>query len=424
VFDEKGNKLQNFTLLTQKEINENQREYNNLKKNEEIIAQRIAELKPPELKLGDFKVAKAKVKKEDKTEFLFEFFPFDANGKLKPEQQGELLKAIDGFTKDFGAILQGVNFRTIGGTNAGAIDAAKKWWADFQKGIVQFKPEKIVADVNFVPTVPTFEGKPLEQLRAGLDQAINKEGQQPFDLNRTRDQILDDYKLMFAAIGQKLPDIVDINRSGLDETVPLGTVVNEEELKKGLEAELKRIKGVMNEFNTNMKSIFREGKSQLFISLGEGLGDVLSGKGLGGLFSGIVSTMGSILQQLGEQLIKTAVAIKAFKSAFKSLLANPALAIGVGIGLIAIGGAIKASSQKLKGFADGGLVFGPTLGLIGEGRGTNKSNPEVIAPLDRLQAMLAGTAGGSQTVVVMGRLRGKDILLQNARTIKSQRRLS
>ena len=58
-------------------------------------------------------------------------------------------------------------------------------------------------------------------------------------------------------------------------------------------------------------------------------------------------------------------------------------------------------------FADGGIVSGPTMGLVGEYPGA-KTNPEVIAPLDKLRGMLGG-----QAVQVTGRLSGRDILLSS-----------
>jgi hypothetical protein len=76
---------------------------------------------------------------------------------------------------------------------------------------------------------------------------------------------------------------------------------------------------------------------------------------------------------------------------------------------------LVGSSLNIKGFAAGGLVYGPTLGLVGEGSGTSRSNPEVIAPLDKLKNYISG-GGVAQKVIVEGRLLGKDILLSNART--------
>ena len=45
------------------------------------------------------------------------------------------------------------------------------------------------------------------------------------------------------------------------------------------------------------------------------------------------------------------------------------------------------ASTPIPAFAEGGLVSGATLGLIGEGPGTSVSNPEVIVPLDKLKNM-------------------------------------
>lgn len=55
-------------------------------------------------------------------------------------------------------------------------------------------------------------------------------------------------------------------------------------------------------------------------------------------------------------------------------------------------------------FAQGGVVSGPTLALVGEYAGAS-NNPEVIAPLDRLRTMLQpqGAAGGSVRFEIDGR---------------------
>jgi hypothetical protein len=49
-------------------------------------------------------------------------------------------------------------------------------------------------------------------------------------------------------------------------------------------------------------------------------------------------------------------------------------------------------------FADGGIVSGPTVGLIGEYAGAS-NNPEVVAPLDKLRGMLNPVEGFSGGVV-------------------------
>ena len=58
------------------------------------------------------------------------------------------------------------------------------------------------------------------------------------------------------------------------------------------------------------------------------------------------------------------------------------------------------------------MVTGATIAMVGEGAGTSLSNPEVIAPLDKLQGMI-GNAGGQ--VEVVGKISGSDILLASDR---------
>jgi hypothetical protein len=67
------------------------------------------------------------------------------------------------------------------------------------------------------------------------------------------------------------------------------------------------------------------------------------------------------------------------------------------------------ASAPIPAFAQGGLVTGATMGLVGEGRGTTMSNPEVIAPLDKLKGMLGDTGGTSYIPNVT--ISGDDLLI-------------
>lgn len=69
---------------------------------------------------------------------------------------------------------------------------------------------------------------------------------------------------------------------------------------------------------------------------------------------------------------------------------------------------------QVSAFADGGVVSGPTLALVGEYAGAS-SNPEVIAPLSKLKDIIGSTGGGgTANVVVTGRIKGSDIVLAAA----------
>ena len=74
-----------------------------------------------------------------------------------------------------------------------------------------------------------------------------------------------------------------------------------------------------------------------------------------------------------------------------------------------IAGATALVSSSFAKFAAGGIVSGPTMGLVGEYPGA-RQNPEVIAPLNKLQNMIGG---GSQNVNVTGNVSvsGQDLLI-------------
>ena len=68
-------------------------------------------------------------------------------------------------------------------------------------------------------------------------------------------------------------------------------------------------------------------------------------------------------------------------------------------------------------------MFGDTLARVGEGSGTSRSNPEVIAPLDKLKQFIGG---GTQfpEYLPMHRIEGSDLLLLYARANKQGGRRS
>ena len=83
-------------------------------------------------------------------------------------------------------------------------------------------------------------------------------------------------------------------------------------------------------------------------------------------------------------------------------------------GTIAAGAAVagglanvaKIATQK---FADGGIVYGPTLGLMGEYPGAS-SNPEVIAPLNKLKELI-GDAGNGDGYIATTHISGRDLAI-------------
>jgi hypothetical protein len=125
------------------------------------------------------------------------------------------------------------------------------------------------------------------------------------------------------------------------------------------------------------------------------------------------------MDSLGKALIATAVASEAFQ---KLILTNPIAAAAAGVALVA-GAAIVRNSLKegpeVTAFAEGGIVSGPTLGLMGEYPNA-RSNPEVIAPLDKLQGML--NTGSQSGFVASTTITGRDLAIVLERYNKDSKR--
>ena len=145
----------------------------------------------------------------------------------------------------------------------------------------------------------------------------------------------------------------------------------------------------------------------VFFDLMNGLGNELS-KGAES-FEEYAKTVKNAIRDVIGALISKMVAL-AITKALESSAILPFWMIPIVAGAAA-GLAKTAFNSLVPAFAEGGLVSGPTMGLVGEGIGTSAANPEVIAPLDKLKDMM-----GQNRVEVVGRLKGNDIYLSNART--------
>lgn len=118
-------------------------------------------------------------------------------------------------------------------------------------------------------------------------------------------------------------------------------------------------------------------------------------------------------QEIAASTAKTAVK-SAETNANVSVAASGAMAAhasipfaGIALGLAAVA-AIVAAMKSIPKFADGGVVSGPTLAMVGEYAGAS-GNPEVIAPLDKLRSMLAPSQGyGSGDVNF--RIKGRELV--------------
>ena len=114
--------------------------------------------------------------------------------------------------------------------------------------------------------------------------------------------------------------------------------------------------------------------------------------------------------------VATMAAVKAEAMAYRELAASefmaahayiPFAGAGIAAGFIGMMQGLVAS-VAVTPFANGGIVYGPTLALMGEYSGA-KSNPEVIAPLNKLKSLIGNNGGGGGGIYEL-KVRGKDLV--------------
>ena len=137
---------------------------------------------------------------------------------------------------------------------------------------------------------------------------------------------------------------------------------------------------------------------------------------------GFVKNMAATFLKLINMLLSNAIA-NAIAGATQSAVGTGPAAIFTQPAFIAtaVGGVLSAFAAIPK-FADGGIVSGPTMGLMGEYAGA-KNNPEVITPLNKLKSMLGDSIGGDMSQLeVVGKISGQDLILINARAQNYRKR--
>lgn len=183
-------------------------------------------------------------------------------------------------------------------------------------------------------------------------------------------------------------------------------------------AALEHVHGTIAEVMQRFDQQVSKFMADSIVAAAEAIGQVITGDlGFGGLMKAILTQFASFLKNIGTQLIEFGVMILAFKSALRSVLWNPWAAIAIGAAMVAAAAVMTALINKNAGdsvpaLANGGLAYGPTYAMVGDNPNA-RTDPEVIAPLSRLQSMLP-TAGAAQQIQITlgGQLtaKGRDLV--------------
>jgi hypothetical protein len=270
--------------------------------------------------------------------------------------------------------------------------------------------------------------------------------------------------------GKTLAEVTDL----ITESVK-GTFVDTAKIREAVEAyyELKKardgyfdvveIQGLQNklmealvpsdmEVIASQWQMLAQGISTILGNTFEDLGSLIAGS-IGGeeFWGGILKSVGGFLSAFGKQLIAFGVGMKIYAIALKALQSGNPAKIAAGAGGLIFAGALLATAGGIisglaggkrtdnnnnnnggggytsgvfggaRPFAAGGIVSGPTNALIGEYPGA-RNNPEVVAPLDKLSSIIAGSIGGGDMGgQLTARISGNDLVILLDRASKNRK---
>lgn len=201
----------------------------------------------------------------------------------------------------------------------------------------------------------------------------------------------------------------------IDNAVPEPTLIRKSSTAvsdlAGKQAELNKEVGISIGLGPQM--------ADAFVGMGMAIGGLITGTmTMTEVFANTLKGLAGLLIDLGSQFITAGIMAKQF---FANLIKQPALAIAAGVGLVAAGAVIKGLQSRMESsppaLAQGGLAFGPTMAVVGDNRNAGV-DPEVIAPLSKLQSMMGGSS-----VQVTGKISGRDILLTSERNAIDRNRV-
>jgi hypothetical protein len=186
-----------------------------------------------------------------------------------------------------------------------------------------------------------------------------------------------------------------VNRGNLFSTanrlkIPVTFEMDNAQLQAAINEKIKYFEYV----GTSISNILTTPIESFFDALTSGSGNALA-------------AFGNALKSIITRLVATAAAAAA-TAAILSLIPGFSLLSSTGAAVSGFQGLFSLLSGIPK-FANGAIVSGPTLAMVGEYGGA-KNNPEVIAPLNKLQSLMGNSGNGSVDVTGEFVIRGTDLV--------------
>ena len=259
----------------------------------------------------------------------------------------------------------------------------------------------------------TDEVARLDAMRSGLTSLINKYGNEDAAIK----QLIADYKDLLTA--RRGSGAVALDTSGVPSVSGSAQIMGKKTAKPGLVGtDLKKFNKEAGKAMTQTEALQTTvgALSGVFRDLAGAVGESAAAWLEWG--SNLLSAIAQALPQLTALFVKQNAAATANTAAAASGGASAVASIpyvGPVLAVAAVA-SILAALASLPKFAKGGVISGPTMGLMGEYAGA-QHNPEVIAPLNTLRQYIQPAAVGGE---VDFRIRGRDLY----GTLKKDRRRS
>lgn len=288
--------------------------------------------------------------------------------------------------------------------------------------------EKLQKELERIRNIKPEDLKPVVKMDGILPEGFELELPAPKlkmgDLKPVTSQYAQQMQAIFGAVREGLYGWADDNSAYLQEHVA-DTVSMVENYTTALTAKgwsfsaaLEHVHATIAEVMTRFDQQVSKFMADSIVAAAEAIGQIIAGDlGFEGLMKAILMQFANFLKNIGSQLIEFGVMVIAFKSALKSVLANPWAAIAIGAAMVAAAAVMTAlinknAEKSVPALANGGLAYGPTYAMVGDNPNAG-TDPEVIAPLSKLQAMLP-TGGSPQNlrITLGGQLtaKGRDLV--------------
>lgn len=365
----------------------------------------------------------------------------DQRLELSKKGFGADSKQIDDLNKEYNKLFE--TAKSLSGAN----DFTKKIFPD-KKDVLSGIDAMVAAQAQYEKTVTNISSQRakidslFDKSKPGTDASVNT------GISDRTSEDLDDQRLRISEIYNGfIKDQTEFGEKklSLEEEIALNSKIAggayEQELDRQKEAEARALNAKLeiyrdvaekkkqiqqqenetaSQYAKRAKAILEDSINQSAVMLGQGIGQLILGTtDIPNIFKGIGIMLADQVSAFGKTLIEYATAILLAKKSLAFLFSNPALGIIAGVGLVTFAEVAKSVLLKQGDqigqtkFADGGVVYGPTNALIGE-YSSARSNPEIVAPLDKLKTILKSENLGNnraQVFIPEVTVKGQDLLI-------------